>query len=656
MTSDDQITKAGNTLARDAHIFSRQLAHVVDATSELVNHCEVLATDSSDSSSESVRELREHMERSRSLLLSMKRLTDSLCQGWTFLTASTCAPLPSLMLCCLRTVREAEDRVLQSVRLHIDGLQDVLARCGNRTVIFAPACQATAEWLRTLMIPAPLPSGAAPRSTHPSAAIESMLLVAQHLRGWSQKRPQTDNWENVFGIRTLDIEKTLQSLRFHEVLSQMESYLKDAFEHDACHGDFKEQEHELVQIRAFLEEYLRFSRCSLLGIADWIKGVLKLAWIVCGLVYRLAREGLCKPSDAPESSSNADATGDHLEGTGMGSGTGDKDVSNEVEDASQVEGLQSEEQPSSQRHDVADEKDEDDALEMEEDFEGDLMDPRGAEGDEDEAESDGDSEPDLDEKIQDIDENDANAIDEKFWGGEQGPEDSTSGKDQTHDAAASKPKDDADIVAKADKEADPRKHDADGNRSLEDDQLCETESQPEDMGGIEELPDDFEQPDQGRRLDEALQEADTLDLPEDMDLDLDADGGSDGGVSLEEAMDDEADGHSDHTDHDVETGQAEAGDAAMPQEEGRESAESDAAQGEVPMSDSAAEAYASDNARAQDAQDGQKGGPAESVSGQVGSSTQETKELPSEENEQKGSDLQKEALGDAEPMPHQTEE
>ena len=73
-----------------------------------------------------------------------------------------------------------------------------------------------------------------------------------------------------------------------------------------------------------------------------------------------------------------------------------------------------------------------------------------------------------------------------------------------------------------------------------------TESSPEDMDGTEELPEDFEQPDQGRRLDETLQEADTLDLPEDMDLDLDADGGSDGGVSLEEAMDDEADDHSDH--------------------------------------------------------------------------------------------------------------
>ena len=267
------------------------------------------------------------------------------------------------MLCCSRTVREAEDHVLQSVRVHIDGLQDVLARCATRTVTFAPACQATAEWLRTLMIPASPPSGAAPRSTHPSPAIESMLLAAQDLRGWSQERPQSDNWENVFGIRTLDIKKTRQSLRFQDVLSQMESYLKDAFELDACRGDFKGQERELVQIRAFLEEYLRFSHYSLLGIADWIKGVLKLAWIAHGLVYRLAPEGLCKPSEGPESSSNADAPDDLLEGTGMGSGTGsgtgDKDVSNEVEDASQLEGLQSEEEPPSQRPNDADEKDED---------------------------------------------------------------------------------------------------------------------------------------------------------------------------------------------------------------------------------------------------------------------------------------------------------
>ena len=108
--------------------------------------------------------------------------------------------------------------------------------------------------------------------------------------------------------------------------------------------------------------------------------------------------------------------------------------------------------------------------------------------------------------------------------------------------------------------------------------------------------------------------------------------------------------HSDHTDHDVETGQAEAGDAAVPQEEGCESAEPEAAQGEVLMSDSAAEVDASD-----DAQDAQKGGPGDPVSGQAGGSSQETKELPREENKQRGNEPQKEALGDAQPMPRAEE-
>lgn len=525
-------------------------------------------------------------------------------------------------------------------------------RSARRTVIFAPACQATAEWVRELIMPPSSPSDLPPRSTRPGAVIDSMLLAAQNLRGWSQERPQLNDGKDLFVIRSFDIGKVFQSLRFKDVLSHIESYLKDVFQLDADCNDFGEQEHEVVQIRAFLEEFLRFSHHILLGIADWIKSVLKLAWIVCGLVNRLAREGLCKPSDTPESSN--DAAGESLEGAGMGLGTGDKDISDEVEDASQVEGLQGEEQPPPQ-HNTGDAKGEDNALEMEEDFEGDLMDPGDTGADDDGPESDDDSGPDLDEKIRDIGENDADAIDEKLWGGEKGPDDPASGTDQTHDASTNKHKDDSDIVAKADRETDPRQ-DPDPNQDSEENQHQMSEGEPPDgTDGAEDLPEDSDQPDEGgRKLDDTLQEANTLNLPEDMDLDLDADGSSDGGVSLEdEAMDDASEGLPDNADHDAETGQAEPGDGAIPQDDECESVEPDAVQGEGPTFDSAAEAGAFNDAQAQDAQDGQKGGPADSVSGHVGASTQEPKESPSEESEQSGNG--KETLEDAQPMPQAEE-
>jgi midasin len=539
---------------------------------------------------------------------------------------------------------KAEDQVLQSVHVHIDGLRDVLTRCATRTVSFAPACQGTAEWLRGLSMPASPPFGTYQRSTRPGAVIDSMLLAAQNLHGWSQERPSFDDGENLFVARSIDTEKILRSLRLEDVLSQMESYLKDTFEYDMCYSDFREQGHELMQIRAFLQEYLRFSHHSLLGISDWIKGVLKLAWIVCGLVYRLARDGLCKPLEAPESSCNMDAPGGPLEGTGMGSGSGDKDISNEIEDASQVEGLQSEEQPPSQGPDGADEKD-DNALEMEEDFKGDLEDPHLTESDKDEAESEDESGPDIDEKIQDL-ENDAKAVDEKFWSGKKGPEDSTSGKDQDHDAPTDQPKDDADIVAKTDRETKPQKFDAD--RSPQDDQASEGEISSEDIDGAEDLPENSEQPDQGRKLDDMVQDADTLNLPEDMNLDLDADGGSDRGTSHEEDAMDDTPNLPDDADDEAEAGQAEAGNDALEEKGG--SAEPDAVQGEGPMVDSTTEADASNDAQALGAKDGQRGGTGDSFSGHVGGSTQESKDTPNEENERSGNSPDSEAQDDTQPM------
>jgi hypothetical protein len=98
--SHNRIAKVGNALARDAHLFTRRLAHVVDATGELIEYCEVLSATGEDSSLESIRELQEHVERSRALLLSMRCLTASLCQGWTFLTASTYSSLLSLTSRC----------------------------------------------------------------------------------------------------------------------------------------------------------------------------------------------------------------------------------------------------------------------------------------------------------------------------------------------------------------------------------------------------------------------------------------------------------------------------------------------------------------------------------------------------------------------------
>lgn len=108
-------------------------------------------------------------------------------------------------------------------------------------------------------------------------------------------------------------------------------------------------------------------------------------------------------------------------GTGLGEGVGDKNVSKEIEDESQVEGLKDEKDDTDGE---AERAEEDDAIEMNEDMGGQLQYVPDAEYEQQEDDSEEQNDEDLDEQIGDLDAHDPSAVDEKLWGDETGPQDS----------------------------------------------------------------------------------------------------------------------------------------------------------------------------------------------------------------------------------------
>lgn len=231
----------------------------------------------------------------------------------------------------------------------------------------------------------------------------------------------------------------------------------------------------------------------------------------------------------------------------MADGTGAKNVSDEIEDESQLEGLQSDVPQDKRDDEQQPDEDDDNAVEMKGDFEGDLEDRGdGAKQDGDESESDDDEdEAEPEEQVADVDPLDPSSVDEKFWGDDEPPQDNKDGKTDEVNQETTKSAGEAEMNAKEDEAPAPQpkgqegedaskgddepasKDEAQGKEGEEQDGEAPEGEEAQGAEAEEEMGDaegeDGEQADQegGERLDNALPEADNLDLPDDMNLDGD---------------------------------------------------------------------------------------------------------------------------------------
>lgn len=255
-----------------------------------------------------------------------------------------------------------------------------------------------------------------------------------------------------------------------------------------------------------------------------------MTYVVASTVLNVAQNGFCKPAETKEGQDGEGSVQNGLDGTGMGAGKGDKNVSNEITSEDQVEGLQDEAGNDDEDEDQASggERDgKDDAVDMADDFGGRMEDVPESDaeagsqsGDEDDAAED------AEDKLDKVDPLDPNAVDDKFWGGdkdeqeqeeaadektnqntqdsgetEMGNRDDKKGKQDTRgkdDPSAVKDNEAGNEEIGSEKDADePQENDATGEQQPDGGDSIEEETAQQELPPIDndnsalELPDDL---------------------------------------------------------------------------------------------------------------------------------------------------------------------
>lgn len=266
------------------------------------------------------------------------------------------------------------------------------------------------------------------------------------------------------------------------------------------------------------------------------KTMLKLSYVLCNTFAQLFKNGFCVPrGESDDNGDDENGVEDNVAGTGIGEGEGKKDVSDEIENEGQVEGMQNESAPEQPDKKIDDEEN---GIEMDIDFGGQLEDIEAGDEDEDEENGGEDSGDEPEEQMGDVDSK-ANVVDEKLWGDDD--KDGGNGEDEKteRDAPVQDAGGETEMAAKEDdakqqeepkqqdqgKEKDQSKHNKgpDNETGESDDQDTEqkinedTEENFEENHGIDVKP-----PDEKEGQDDGSEDAD-LDLSDEMDLDGEGD-------------------------------------------------------------------------------------------------------------------------------------
>ena len=334
-------------------------------------------------------------------------------------------------------------------------------------------------------------------ATQVGLTIDTMLIDVQEiLKVAASNEPVEDpTTQDGFLTRGLSqVIKCTQSLNLDDItthLQQLLVALTTAPDHETSNA--------IGYILPFLERYLGFVDNQLINHHHWTNALFKLTYVSCSVLRRICDEGFCQPL----SEEGGQGEGKELtDGVGMGEGTGKENVSEEIKEESQVEGLQD----VGEEGDVEREKGEDDkAIEMSQDIAGELED---VEGQDDEAEDESGDEPEVEDQAEDLDANDPHAVDEKLWGDEQGKEPKESDEKLEKDHSSHQQHGDSEVVAKENE----RNHK--GEKDSGDEAKTAESDIPDDV-----LEADEEQPGaQGAPIEDRIDETETLNLPEDLQM------------------------------------------------------------------------------------------------------------------------------------------
>lgn len=248
-----------------------------------------------------------------------------------------------------------------------------------------------------------------------------------------------------------------------------------------------------------LDLYISLALDQLSSLTAWTKTLFKLDFVLCSLLKSLSQQGFCRPVETDKDAGPDTETSDLVEGTGIGDGLGGDSVSKEIEDESQIEGLQDQ----AKGEEDVERTNDPDAIEMIDDFGGELEDISEVGDDDDQSSLE---EPEFDETLGDLDAHDPSAANEKIRDNSEVPRDSDGRDGKVDENHSTKQTESSEVTAKEGRDA--TKPGESGEGTEEDVMEKETDLEDDhgdpcvDGGPMEQVPD-----------------ADTLDLPDNINLD-----------------------------------------------------------------------------------------------------------------------------------------
>ena len=281
----------------------------------------------------------------------------------------------------------------------------------------------------------------------------------------------------------------------------------------------------VYEYSGLLNEYTQIIKQLLYYFMIWYKGSMKCIYILSGLLTTLFMNGFCKVEEGE--SKESDEVDDNQQGTGLGTGEGKKDVSNEIDDEEQLQ------KPEKDENEQPKPEEQDNAIESAQDFQSELYDMKEDKQEKDkESSSDEEEEDDeMDKDMGDVDRDKEDVIDEKLWD-ESDEEDKNQNEDEMDEGEGDNLESNQvhdELLANEngkennDKEGEDRSDDEENDDDQQNDENSEDEKKEEDgedgeeeetdMGEFVDIQDDKER----NKFDE-MNEKEEEDLPENMDI------------------------------------------------------------------------------------------------------------------------------------------
>ncbi|XP_075869163.1 midasin [Nelusetta ayraudi] len=275
----------------------------------------------------------------------------------------------------------------------------------------------------------------------------------------------------------------------------------------------------LLRLEPLLGIYSDLVRYYLAATLAAHRATGKLLSVLAAIFTELAQKGFCLPQELMSGGDGEGATQFHdYEGGGMGEGEGSKDVSDKIENEDQVEDTFREGEEKEEQQDKEKIKEEDNAIEMSEDFDGQMHDgdEREEGQDDDDSSKEDEEEDELDKKMGDLGDGQTDTLDERMWGDEEDEEDEEA-SEKEEESGEGMDQGESELVAKDDNvdAADPNK-----DKKTEDkDQQMDSEEKEKinEQGDQREFDENEVDPYHGQQ--DKKPEPEAMDLPDDLNLD-----------------------------------------------------------------------------------------------------------------------------------------